>query len=505
MKKICLALLSSLIGISISVSSYASGGGGDAHSTKVVKTNYETMYPVKIPTFEGRHLEEGNRYYEQGLYSKAYHEYFMSVRLNPSFWQGFRAIGYVYLKQGKPSKAINNYLKAISIINPTYAAKTLDEGQVALKEGDLYLAIAKFQKVLNIPPEAGKLVDEGVALLSENKKSQAQKKFEEAVKVDTTYDKKRPEGSYADVHFKLGMMNYDKKKYPDAIKDLEWAVKLDPIEYGYQYSLGNAYFKLAFKNKKKVDSDLLKKAMKSYERAYTFNPRDPELMYNLAVTKVEEASLYKQDVESKAEEISLIIDGDPKAKKSKKKKDEEPMKIDVKKKLADDRKVLEIDAKAKKINSFAVKNAKQAVDLLEKATMINPLDPNFYSYLGDAYAMVGEKPEHFIRAAQAYQKSIDLDSKNANLYAKMGASYYLASKIYPSTEDLPITQENSKLYNKFGKKFYKAEMLSNARDSFNAYFASASNTKSNVRAYLSTVENEIANLGFRIPDKNTGR
>lgn len=503
MKKICLALLSSLIGISVSVSSYASGATA-SHSTKVVKTTFETMYPVKIPTFEGRHLEEGNKHYENGLYSKAYHEYFMAVRLNPSFWQGFRAIGYVYLKQGKPVKAINNYLKAISIINPTYAAKTLDEGQVALKEGDLYLAIAKFQKVLNIPPEAGKLVDEGVALLAENKKSQAQKKFEEAVKVDTTYDKRKPQGAYADVHFKLGTMNYEKKKYPEAIKDLEWAVKLDPSEYGYHYSLGNAYFKLAFKNKKKVENTLLSKAMKSYQKAYNFNPRDPELMYNLAVTKVEEASLYKLDVESKAEEISKIIDGDPKAKKAKK-KDEEPVKIDIAKKLADDKKVLLIDAKAKEINQIAVKNAKEAVTLLEKATLLNPLDANFYSYLGDAYAMVGEKPEHFVRAAKAYQKSIDLDSKNASLYAKMGASYYLASKIYPSTEDLPITQENAKLYNKFGKKFYRAEMLTSARDSFNSYFAFASNTKSSVKSYLSTVENDIANLGFRIPDKSTGR
>ena len=149
----------------------------DAHGKlKEVKTSFDTMYPVKIPTFEGRHLEEGNQFYEKGLYSQAYHEYFMAVRLNPSFWQGFRGIGYVYLRQGKPVKAINNYLKAIEIINPTYAAKTVDEGKLALKEDDLYLAIAKFQKVLNIPPEAGKLVDEGVALFKDNKKTGADRK-----------------------------------------------------------------------------------------------------------------------------------------------------------------------------------------------------------------------------------------------------------------------------------------------------------------------------------------
>lgn len=478
----------------------------DAHGkVKEIKTNFDTMYPVKIPTFEGRHLQEGNKFYARGMYREAYGEYFMSVRLNPSFWQGFRAIGYVYLKQGKPKTAINNYLKAISIINPTYASKTLDEGKVALKEGDIYLAIAKFQKILNIPPEAGVLVDEGVQLLKENKKSAAEKKFNEAVKVDLAYDKTRPDGAYADVHFKLGSFDYDKKKYPEAIKEFEWAVKLDPSEFGYHYGLGNAYYKLAFKNKKKPDQSMLDKAVKSYEKAYAFDPRDIDVMYNLAAAKVDNAGLIKTKVQEKVDEVNKIYDEiSKKNEKPKGKTKVEPVKFNMQEKLDTDKKIFMLNAEGEKYNVKAVKEAEEAVRLLEKVTNANPQDAQAFSYLGDAYAMVGKKPDDFINAVDSYKKAIELDNTMTDLYAKMGTAYYLASNLTPNAEDLPITRENSKLYVKFGKKYYRAEMLISARDSFNSFLVYGK-PNANARAYLATVNKDIDNLGFRVPDKNTGR
>ncbi|MFN8575890.1 MAG: tetratricopeptide repeat protein [Candidatus Sericytochromatia bacterium] len=511
-------LISTIITSSVSISSvaYASGGGGghgDPHGkVKEVKTELDTAYPVKIPTFEGRHLEEGNRFYERGLYDNAYHEYFMATRLNPSFWQGFRGIGYVYMRKGKIVKALNSYLKAIDIINPVYAAQTLDEGKTAMKEGDLYLAASKFQKILHIPPEAGVLVDEGIQLLKENKKSQAQKKFDEAAKIDLTYDKKRPRGSYADVHFKLGTMNYEKKKYPEAIKEFEWAVELDPSEFGYHYGLGNAYYKQAFKNKKKPELDLLTKAVKSYENAYRFNPRDIDVMYNLAAARVDEAGIEKAKALEKASEADKyyaeIYKGSPSEKDKKKKVVAPPFSIADRFKNV--KEIHKIDKEVEKINAVAAQKAQKAVNLLEKVTNVNPVDIKALEYLGDAYTMVGQKPDDFIRAVDSYQKILTLNSSMVDLYTKIGTTYYMASNITPHTEDLPINSENSKLYGKFGKKYYKAEMLSYSKANFNSYLNSnllsgGGANSGKVRAYLETVNKDIDNLGFRIPDKSTGR
>lgn len=491
----------------------ANAHGADPHGKlKEVKTNLDTAYPVKIPTFEGRHLEEGNRFYERGLYDNAYHEYFMATRLNPSFWQGFRGIGYVYMRKGKVVKALNSYLDAIKIINPVYASETLDEGKTAMKEGDLYLAASKFQKILNIPPEAGILVDEGVQLLKENKKSGAQKKFEEAIKVDLAYDKRRPRGSYADAHFKLGSMNYDKKKYPDAIKDLEWAVELDPSEFGYHYALGNAYYKQAFKNKKKPETDLLTKAVGSYERAYRFNPRDLDVMYNLAAAKVDEAGIEKSKALVKGAEADKfyteIYKGSPSEKDKKKKVVVPPFAI--KDRFKNVKEINKIDRAVEAINLKAATQAQQAVKLLEKVTNVNPSDMKALEYLGDAYAMVGQKPDDFLRAVDSYQKILKLDSSKVDLYTKIGSTYYMASNITPATEDLPIDNENSKLYTKFGKKYYRAEMLSYSKANFNSYLNSnllsgGGSNSTKVRAYLDTVNKEILSLGFRVPDKSTGR
>lgn len=487
----------------------------DSHGKlKEVKTDIDTAYPVKIPTFEGRHLQEGNNFYSRGLYQQAYNEYAMAVRLNPSFWQGFRGIGYVYMRQGKVKKALNSYLQAISIINPVYAAQTLDEGKVAMKEGDLYLAASKFQKILSIPPEAGVLVDEGIQLLKENKKSAAQKKFEEAAKIDLTYDKSKPRGAYADVHFRLGTLNYEKKKYPDAIKELEWAVQIDASELGYHYGLGNAYYKMAFKNKKKPDRELLTKAINSYQNAYRFNPRDTDVMYNLAAAKVDNASIEKTLVMAKQGEADKVYEeiykGVPSAKDKKKKTPVKVAPFSLKDRFKNVSQITKINNEADKINEKAVKSAREASILLEKVTNINPSDGKALEYLGDAYSMVGKKPNDFIKAADAYKKAFNLDTTKIDLYTKIGTTYYMASNITPSTEELPIDSFNSSSYSKFGKKYYRAEMLSYARDSFNDYLNSqllsgggANSVK--VKAYRDTVVKEIDNLGFRVPDKSTGR
>lgn len=435
-----------------------------------IESKYDLKYPVQIPKFELRHLDLGDKYFNKGDYQKAYDEYFLSVRLNPTFWQGFRGIGNVFTKIGKLNKAIENYMAAINIINPTYAASILDEALIAIKENDLYLGIAKLQKILSIEPAAGILVDEGIKLIQENKKSKAIEKFQEAIKIDK---------DYADAYYKLGNLQYEKKSYPEALKNYELAVRYDPTEYAYHYALGNAYYKQAYKNKKNIDYVLLQKAIKSYKIAYSFNKRDVDVLFNYGTALVDKALYIKSKIDEK-EQLAI--------KKAGEKDPEFPPEIE--------------NMKRESINY-----SKIAASLLEKVTAFDPNDVNAHIYLGNAYMNIGELPYYYIKSVEEYQKAISLDGSQTPLYFNMAVSYYLASKLKPRSEDLPITKQNSKQYIRFGKKFYRGDMLTYAKESLDSYLLYNTRDKnvSNARKYLATILQEIDNLGFRVPDRRTGR
>lgn len=435
------------------------------------KNGYKTEHAVEIPKFETRHLQIGDNFFKAGNYKGAYDEYYMSTRLNPSYWQGYRGLGNVFLKTGNIKKAINNYLKAISIVNPVYVANTLDEGQVALKEGDYFLAIAKFQKILAINPEAGAALDEGVKLLKENKKAKAEEKFKEAVKLDD---------DYADAHYKMGMVSYEKKKYPEAIKSFELAVKYEPSDYAYQYYLGNAYYKQANKDKKKLDSALIKKSIGSFSKAHELNQRDVDIMFNLASSLIDYASILRSKAAEK--EANAI-------------------------KAAGDKKEPVIPPDVDKLNSESVEISEKAVKLLEKVTAMVPQDSEAHTYLGNAYTMAAKNPLIYLKAVDEYQKAIAIDGSKTNLYFNIGVAYFLASATRPRSEDLPITKENAKQYIRFGKKYFKGDMLTYAQENFNSYLLYNLRDKnvSVARQYLATVTDQLNNLGFRVPDRTTGR
>ncbi|GIW21115.1 MAG: hypothetical protein KatS3mg068_0122 [Candidatus Sericytochromatia bacterium] len=470
LKKLSLLFLSLSLICSLSNNSFAQDKKKKNKDKDSIESKYDLKYPVKIPKFEIRHLDLGDKYFNKGDYQKAYDEYYLSTRLNPMFWQGFRGIGNVFVKIGKLSKAIENYMKAVNIVNPTYAASTLDEALIAIKENDLYLGIAKLQKILAIEPAAGILVDEGVKLIQENKKSKAIEKFQEAIKIDK---------DYADAYFKLGNLLYEKKSYPEALKNYEFAVQYDPSEYAYHYALGNAYYKQAYKNKKSIDYTLLKKAIKSYEKAYNFNQRDMDVLFNYGTALVDQSLFIKSKIDEK-EQLAI--------KKAGEKDPEFPPEIDSMKKES-------------------ISYSKKASILLEKVTAFNPLDVNSHIYLGNAYMNIGELPYHYIKAVEEYQKAIEIDGSQTPLYFNIAVAYYLASKLNPRSEDLPITRQNSKQYIRFGKKFYRGDMLTYAQEYFNSYLLYNLRDKnvSNARKYLATVTEEIANLGFRVPDRRTGR
>jgi len=420
------------------------------------KDKPDTAYNVTIPRFEDHHLKNADWYFDRGLYRQAYNEYYVSIRLNPTFWKGYRGIGNVFMQEGNIKLALEYYLKAINVINPVYAARTLRSAKTDINTGDVMLGIRKLQKILRIDPKAGNLTDEGIKLLVEGKNKDAQKKFEEAIVVDP---------QYALPYYKLGNMLYETKKYPDAMGYYEKAVKYEKSEFAYFYALANASYKVAFKNKKQVDTALLKRAISNYRVALVLYPRDYDAMFNLATAIIDDVA-----------RSAIVVN-------------------EAEKTTTHNREAM--------MNS---KNLKEAVNLLERYVENKPMDVNGRLYLGKAYTLWAKKPFQFLTAVDEYKKAMVLDPNLTNLHYDIGITYYVASTIYPASEDLPITPETSKFYVRFGKKYYRGDMLAEAKASFNRYLMSNLRGKERKTSqnYLELIEKQMSTLGFRPPDKEKG-
>jgi len=416
---------------------------------------YETLYPVKIPKFENRHFTTGNLYFNRGLYKQAYNEYYITIRLNPTFWQGYRGIANVFFVTGNINEALKYYLRAIDLVNPSYAARMLRSAKTDINTGDVMLGISKLQKILKIDPKAGALVDEGVKLLADNKAKDAQKKFEEAIKIDS---------KYSVAYYKLGNLLYENKKYPEAMGYFQEALKYEKGESVYYYAFANASYKVALKNKKQIDMAILRTAIANYRVALLLYPRDYDSMFNLSIAIIDDVS-----------RTSVIVNAD----------------------------------KTTTPNREAMSNSKdlkQAIALLERYTENKPMDAEARVYLGRAYALWSKRPVQFLKGVEEYRKAIDLEPSRKELYYDIGIIYYIASTIYPASEDLPITPETSKYYMKFGKKYYRGDMLASAKDSFNSYllYNLGGKQRSLAQKYIALIDKQMLTLGFKPPDKGKG-
>jgi len=283
----------------------------------------EALYNLGIALSELNRLDEAEKVYLRAL------------RLNPGLASAYHNLGDLYLKQGRLDEAEKQFLKAIELV-PGYVSAYVNLGELYRRQGDREIAREYAEKALSLKPESdqarnllanilresGKPAEAlgayqqvlagnptsarayynlGVSLTDVGRWQEAEKLFEEAIKIESNLAEaygglglcalQRGEADRAiqlfikarELGFKdpalslnLSYAYLNKKDWQKAEEEARQAVNVQPgLATGYN-SLGIA---LAQQNK-------LEEARIALERALKINPRDWQVLINLAMVEL---------------------------------------------------------------------------------------------------------------------------------------------------------------------------------------------------------------------------
>lgn len=264
------------------------------------------------PDDHGIHEKIGQMKFNLGLWDEAL-EFYNEIVIDEdttsqSYIHHRNRIAEIYINQGKNLEAIALLTDLIKKY-PTedLLAFTLAQAYIAL--GDFEKAVTLYTNLMeNIPNDqlatvrkhiSGLIGAWGDSLLAIGNYSEAFNKFMLALQ----YDEHNP-----DIYYKLGMANYSAKSYNDAIANLKRAIALTPQESNYYLMLGHIFEDLgdtrnsqsSFKDAININPLNVKAhnalamsyakehnylvALKQFERVLEFNPDDPDVNYNYALT-----------------------------------------------------------------------------------------------------------------------------------------------------------------------------------------------------------------------------
>lgn len=231
------------------------------------------QYPENYKPYFGK----GVIYYLKREYPKALKEFKTALRLNPEHDRSYYYSGIVYTRMDSLKKGMQALQKSIEI-NPNYAPAYYQLGLSEMKRGWFKQAIQSLTKATRLNNEfyqANNALGEAYYALN---------LFEEAIIEFNKAIKLKP--NYATAYFNLGNAIY-KKGALEEIVDAFWAL----IEMQYVPEGTNGTHptpiddlkKLRKKSRIEDASEILRKMVRAYRTALTYDKRFYEASYNLAL------------------------------------------------------------------------------------------------------------------------------------------------------------------------------------------------------------------------------
>ena len=259
-------------------------------------------------------------YYNRGLnkhdldrYEEAIEDYSKVIKLNPNFFIVYNNRGNARCELGQYKEAMVDYNKAIEL-NPKAVLAYYNRGSIKHISGKYKEAMEDYNKAIELNPHYSE------AYNSRGGINHTFKKYKEAIKDYNKAIKLNP--SYTEAYNNLGLIKTDMRKYRKAIKYYNKSIQLNP-HFSTYYALGLAKSGLAqlfYKNNflektKKIlfffnsfySESLSKKyeeAIKDFNEAIRLNPNYAEAYNDRGVAKYD-LGKYSESIEDYNRAIQL--------------------------------------------------------------------------------------------------------------------------------------------------------------------------------------------------------
>ncbi|HIE43751.1 MAG TPA: tetratricopeptide repeat protein, partial [Candidatus Omnitrophica bacterium] len=188
----------------------------------------------------------GLLYYKAGKIDKAMQLFMRAITINPYYVEAYNNLGLVYRSTGRMEEAIIMFKKVIEI-NPGYPQVYNNLGLVYRSIGKVEEAIVMFKRAIEINPDYADAYNNLATVYMENpeRREEAIVMFKRAIEINP---------DYADNYYNnLGVLYRNMERYQEAIASFEKAVEINPDYTEAYYNLANLYSDIG-KNEEAISS-----------------------------------------------------------------------------------------------------------------------------------------------------------------------------------------------------------------------------------------------------------
>ena len=196
-------------------------------------------------------------------------EFQKAVELRPQHWRNYDALGMFWYGQGKPREAIDAF-REVAKLKPRDATPLQQIGAMYLALNELDRAAENFKKSNDVQPNAGAYSNLGTIAYVKRRYEEAIRAYQDAIKLEPASAVHH--GNLGDAFRKMGRVDDARAAYRSAIKYADAAWKLNPSDAKVVSQLGLYYAK----------TGLREDAERWAQVAERMSPTSPEILYQRA-------------------------------------------------------------------------------------------------------------------------------------------------------------------------------------------------------------------------------
>jgi tetratricopeptide (TPR) repeat protein len=333
----------------------------------------------------------GDTFFLLGQHDRAVENYLKAAAFAGDDAGIYRDLALISFKQGKYDEAIVYYARAIEIV-PDDAITHKGLGDSLAKRERYNEAIEHYKKAIEVNPEyANAYTGWGNILQKQHKYGEAIKKYEKAIELDPLFSEEAYTG--------WGNVLQKQRKYGEAIEKYEKAIEIKSQYANAYQGLGDALAGLG-----KYD-----KAIENYEHAITLDPKYYDAYKALTKLYIRQGQseraleVYQQAIKVDPEYASMYLD----LEEILRREEQAEQVYDIASQVDTPQDASYYFNLGR--NFFNLKKYDKAIENYQKAIQLNPYDADIYASLGYAFNRWEGK---YAEARENFRKAMNLEPEN---------------------------------------------------------------------------------------------